>query len=184
MKSPKSNLSRASMQCSLELRPVATATVAQVLRPQGLQDYDLAPAPRHILPATFERGSAAEYALNAAACYVRSAMTEGTFRPCYDREAPEFFWSAMADTAVTALEAVDCIADKTEASIAEAIFQAAGWYSDKLRALTARAKVEIQVFVMHIASKVKYLSAKQSALEFGSVRLQWKEVQHEALCYQ
>jgi hypothetical protein len=167
MKTPKLKSNQA--QCGLELRPVATASLAQVLRPQGLTADDLAPAPRHVLPAQFERGSAAESALYSAAAYVRASMADGAFRPCYDREAPEFFWSAMADTAVTALEAVDAIADKTEASIAEAIFQAAGWYSDKLRALTARAKVEIQMFVMHIASKVKYLFAKQEEMDFGSV---------------
>lgn len=167
-KSLKSNLSRCA-QSSLELRPQATATLAEVLRPNG---PDQGPAPRHVLPAKFERGSAAESALDAAACYVRAAAVEGSYHVPYDDEHPEIFWCTIADSCAAALEAVGAIADPVEASIAEAIFQAAGWYSDKLRALTLRAQVEVQAFVMQVASKLKFLFAKQQAMDFGSVAVE------------
>lgn len=147
-------------QQSFELRSAPTASMTEVLFPAGIPatTFNI-----NVLPAQIVPGSAAEIAVEQSATKVRSMLRAGEIDR---RELSKIrFRDACADTCQAAIEFVSTLPDALEASIAEAIFKASGWYSTKWRAATADTVAAITRYVAEVAHSVRFLFSKQTALD-------------------
>lgn len=138
-------------------------------KPQATLEQVLQPRPpvlgiRCVQPANYEPGSAQERFVSSAAQTVRSLYLDGARNLGYDPERPDIFWSECADTFCTVLEVEQAAADDHEASVALAVFERAGFFSDRLRPTTLRAQVEMQIAALDAARQARWLFAQQTQL--------------------
>lgn len=133
-------------------------TLAEVIGPLATAPVDY----RHIKPAAIPEEGPAARLVQQAAERVRWLYNVGRRAVPYDDKRPEVFFDACADTYTVRLEVQEVLPD-TEAAIAAAVFERAGFTSD-LRPTTLPAQVEMQNTVIDAVRRIKPFFAKQAAL--------------------
>lgn len=140
-----------------------------IIKPQATLEEVLQPRPagepvRCVKAAEYERGTPQERLVASAAKTVRSIYVDGSRRMGYDPEYSDIFWSECAETMRTVLEVEQVASDDHEASVAMAVFERAGFFSDRLRPTTLRAQVEMQIAALDAARQARWLFAQQTQL--------------------
>lgn len=130
-----------------------TALLAEVLRAHPPMTM------RIVKPAQLPSGSLADRIIETAAAQVRSIYARGK----RSATSTENWFDACADTFFAYHELTDAVADDRLLSLANAIFERAGFIRENLHPTTLRAQVDMQVAALEAARNAERFLAQQAS---------------------